>query len=170
MTIYFKNTKQKYVLVFDIEFDHLVLIQFSGLLFERVGEDLYTLSRSVNVYQNKKVSYPFTNYTKLNNHFLEENGVAQKDMVQVIEDDFLADIPKNDLLIISHGLKSDITILSHNFINLKYDATTIEPIAGYCTATNARSILKRNSDLTLEDLANESGYYIGQPHDAYHDA
>jgi hypothetical protein len=169
MNIYLRNTTKKYVLVFDIEFDHQTLIQFSGLLFERIGEDIYQLSRSANSYATKKLSYPFMQYTGIYQKYLDENSITKEDLIQLIEDDFLKDVPRDELLLVSHGLKSDQTILQMNFVNFIFDSITLQKIEGYCTAENARKILKRNSELTLEDLSNECGYYISQPHDAYHD-
>lgn len=170
MTLYFKGETHKYILIFDIEFDHQTLIQFAGLLFESAGNGLYNLARSANVYVSQTVSYPFMNYTRITNSFLEENGIPRIDAVQIIEDDFLKDISVNELLVISHGLKSDLTILQHNYVNLLYDDKTLKAIDGYCTALHARKTLARNSELTLEDLSNECGFYISQAHDAYQDA
>ena len=50
MIIYLKDVKQKYVLVFDIEFDQKSLVQFVGVLLEKVGKNLFAISRSVNQY------------------------------------------------------------------------------------------------------------------------
>ena len=47
------------------------------------------------------------------------------------------------------------------------DLTT--DIDGYCTFTNARRILGRTNQLTLQDIASECGYYLHNAHNAYSD-
>ena len=169
MIIYFKDVKEKYVLVFDIEFDQKTLVQFAGVLLERVGENLYTISKSMNQYVAHKPSYYFQRYTGLNRIFLADNGIQLKDLVQLVEDVLLVDVPRSDLLVVSHGLKNDLLVLEQNMINLKYDRNSLEPIHSYCTFTNARRILQRTNHLKLDDVARETGYYPTNGHDAFSD-
>ena len=42
-------------------------------------------------------------------------------------------------------------------------------VDGYCTFTNARRILGRQNELTLNDIAMECGYYLHNAHNAYND-
>lgn len=169
MVIYLKDVKEKYVLVFDIEFDQKVLVQFAGVLLERVGPNLYAISKSLNQYVVHKPSYHFQRYTGLSRKFLTENGVQLKDLVQLVEDVLLEDVPLSDLLVVSHGLKNDLIVLEHNMINLKYDKVSLEFINGYCTFTNARRILQRGNHLKLDDIARETGFYPVHRHDAFSD-
>lgn len=169
MIIYLKGVQQKYVLVFDIEFDQKDLVQFAGILLKQVGENLFITARSVNQYVVHKPSYHFQRYTGLTKTFLTENGITLKDLAQVVEDVLLKDVPRNDLLVVSHGLKNDRLVLSQNLINLIYDIETLEPIKGYCTFINARRLLERASQLKLSDISREIGVYPISKHDAFSD-
>jgi DNA polymerase III alpha subunit (gram-positive type) len=168
--IYFENETHKYVLIFDIEFDRSDIIQFAGILFKSVGGGVYAVYRTLNTYVSSNPSYPFKMYTNLTREFLEENGVRKEDLVQQIEDVLLKDIPLDNLLVVSHGLKSDREILIKNYINLQYDPKTIKPIDGYCTFIHARKILKRATNLKLGDIARECGWYPDREHNAFNDA
>lgn len=170
MIIYTENTSYPYLLFFDIEFDQQQLVQFAGLLFKRIGDNIYQLCRSCNQYINHKPSYPFTQYTGLTKQFLSENGTRTTDVIQVVLDEFLKDIPKDKMLVISHGLKNDRKTLLENKLNLSYDERTLKDIPGYCTFSNAKTILKRNEHLKLNELATECGFYLDGAHNAYHDA
>lgn len=169
MIVCFKNEKHPYVLIFDIEFDKEVLIEFAAVLFQKIAEDLYAPCRTINQYVSHIASYPFQKYTGLTSDFLIENGIGSKDLVQLVEDEFLKDIPLSELLVVSHGLKNDRIVLDNNFINFKYDRLTMQPIDGYCTFNNARRILKRQDQLKLGDIAKECGFYPINEHNAYSD-
>lgn len=170
------NENHPYLLFIDLEFfnnrnidgvseNHLV--QFAGLLFQWIDEDTYQLKSSINEYVTDKVCYPFMEYTSITNNFLVENGIPLNDMIASIEEDFLKDIPLNEIMIISHGLKNDRLILNENGLNLSvYDG---KPIDGYCTFENARKILGRKEHLTLSDVCQECGYYLHHAHNAYND-
>lgn len=169
------NENHPYLLFIDLEFfnnkikdetnNHLV--QFAGLLFKWIDTDTYQLMRSCNEYVTEKVCYPFAEYTSITTNFLTENGVPLKDLILSVEEDFLKDINKEEILVISHGLKNDRLVLIENGLNLNF--TNNKPIDGYCTFENARRILKRKEQLTLTDLCNECGYYIHHAHNAYND-
>ena len=46
------NENHKYLLFIDLEFSNQELVQFAGLLFNRIEDDTYQLSGSVTVYIN----------------------------------------------------------------------------------------------------------------------
>lgn len=161
------NEKHNYLLFIDLEFSNQQLVQFAGLLFQRVDDETYQLSRSLNLYISQKVCYPFVEYTNITNNFLEENGIPIDDARALIFDDFLLDIPLNELEVISHGLKNDRLVLLSSDINLS--SCGDNPIDGYCTYMNARRILARPNHLTLNDIAEEAGYYLHSAHNAYND-
>lgn len=167
------NEKHPYLLFLDIEFNNRDLVQFAGLLFVLIDTDgTYQLMRSCNQYVTTKVCYPFVDYTNITNDFLTENGITLKDLKLIIFDDFLSDVPLNELEVISHGLKNDRIILQENGINLStygIEGDKIMPIDGYCTFNNSKRILGRDTRLTAMDLAEESGYYLHQAHNAYND-
>ena len=162
------NENHSYLLFIDLEFNNQDLVQFSGLLFNWIDDNTYQLAKSYTVYITQKVCYPFAEYTSITNNFLAQNGISLADATVGILDDFLGEVSVKDLLLISHGLKNDRIVLERAGINL----TTYEddkPIDGYCTFTNARRILGRANHLTLNDLAEESGYYLHNAHNAYND-
>lgn len=173
MTIHCYNENHPYLLFIDIEFDKENLIQFAGLLFRRIDNEVYQLIRSGNQYKSpdNRVCYPFVEYTGLTNDFLKENGIPAEDLKNFIIEDMLEDIPLNELEIISHGLRNDRLVLLRNGINLSTyteDGKSF-PIDGYCTYKNARRILNRNSNLKEGDLAEESGYFMHNAHNAFCD-
>ena len=167
------NENHPYLLFIDLEFftnkdeSAARLVQFAGLLFKWIDDETYQLMRSCNEYVTEKVCYPFAEYTSITSNFLAENGIPLKDMVASIKEDFLKDIPLNELLVISHGLRNDRLVMVDNGLNLSI--VDGMPIDGYCTFENARKILQRTYSLTLADLAEECGYYLHHAHNAYND-
>lgn len=176
MVIKIFNEKHKHLLFIDIEFDSSRLIQFAALLFTKIEAEengnIYQLEKSYNAYVVEKVGYPFMEYTNITNTWLTNNGVPIEDIKKFIYGDLLADVDYNELLVISHGLKNDRIILNRNGINLSNyvskDGRTL-PIDGYCTYNNSKRIFNRDHNLTLEDLADECGYFLHGAHNAYND-
>lgn len=176
MIIHCYNEKHKNLLFIDIEFDHRNLLQFAGLLFQRIDDcGNYQLSRSINQYRSpeEKVGYPFVEYTGLTGNFLVENGVSLKSLQSLIFDDFLEGVDLSSLEVISHGLKNDRAILLENGIDLSTctskDNNNKLPIDGYCTFKNSQRILGRKQNLKESDIAEEAGYYIHNAHNAFND-
>lgn len=161
------NENHNYLLFIDLEFSNQDLVQFAGLLFKRIDDETYQLIRSLNTYVSRKVCYPFMEYTSITNSFLEENGIPLSDAKMLIMEDFLMDVPLNEIEVISHGLKNDRIVLNNSGINLL--TYNNKPIDGYCTYMNGRRILERQNHLTLVDIAEESGYYVHAAHNAYND-
>ena len=162
------NENHPYILFIDLEFNNQELVQFSGLLFKNIDTDTYQLAKSYTVYIAQTVCYPFAEYTSITNSFLATNGIPLHDAKVGIEEDFLANIPLKDILLVSHGLKNDRIVLTKNNININVYGDN-HPVDGYCTFTNARRILGRANHLTLQDLSEESGYYLHNAHNAYND-
>ena len=167
MVIKCYNEKHQYLLFMDLEFNNRDLVQFAGLLFTWIDDDTYQLMRSCNLYITQKVCYPFAEYTAITNNFLKENGVPLRDAIQLINE-FLDDVDLNELSIIGHGLKNDRLVLIENGLEFTHKEDG-QPIDGYCTFNNAKRILKRANRLTLNDLAEECGYYLHHAHNAYND-
>lgn len=167
------NENHPYLLFLDIEFNNRDLVQFAGLLFKQIDADgSYQLMRSCNQYITTRVCYQFMDYTNITTNFLVENGVTINDLRTIIFDDFLYEVPVEELQIISHGLKNDRIILKENNINLStyVDINGKEhPIDGYCTFNNSKRILQRTTHLTASDLAEECGYYLHHAHNAFND-
>lgn len=161
------NENHPYLVFIDLEFNNRDLVQFAGLLFQRIDHETYQLKRSCNQYVTTKVCYPFMEYTSITNSFLNENGIALKDLQSIVFEDFFADIDLKDVQIISHGLKNDRLILKENGLDLRHCGKY--PIDGYCTFNNAKRILKRENKLTALDIASECGYYLHAAHNAFND-
>ena len=125
-------------IIIDLEFNNQTLVQFAGLIFKKIDVETYQLIRSINTYISQKVCYPFTEYTSITNNFLAENGIRLEDAKALIEENFLADVPLNELKVISHGLKNDRIVLNGAGINLS--TYNNKPIDGYCTYINAKKI------------------------------
>ena len=156
------NEHHKYLLFMDVEFNQRDLVQFAGLLFQRIGWDGdYQLMKSCNIYITQKVCYPFAEYTSITNNFLAENGVTLQDARELIFNDLLGDVDLDDLQLISHGLKNDRLIL--------LDKSDGKVVDGYCTFNAAKRVLERQNHLKLEDLATECGYYLHHAHNAFSD-
>ena len=89
------------------------------------------------------------------------------DAIAYIQEEFLGDVDKDDLMIITHGLKNDRLVLKENGLQLvKNNGSSVD---GFCTYNAARRILRRENHLSLEDLCNECGYYLHHAHNAYND-
>ena len=158
----FNNETHEYILFMDIEFDQLNLVQFCGVLLRRLDSSNYVIYRSLNAYVQCKVSKYFMRYTGIENDFLERYGVTISDVRSQIQDELLAGVDGNKLLVVSHGVNGDLHILEENGIDIKHSAT-------FCTFEKAKKILKRKDTLTLEDLCFECGVYPVQEHNAYID-
>lgn len=173
MVIKCYNERHPYLLFMDIEFDNNHLIQFAGLLFKLIDDDgTYQLNGSFNQYVCARVGFPFMDYTGISNNFLEENGVPLNSLKVLLMDDFLGNVPKKDLMIISHGLRNDRLVLTRNGINLSQYADEngiTRPIDGYCTFNNAKRILNRNDHVGAADLGAQFGYYLHNAHNAFND-
>ncbi len=159
----FQDETHRYILFIDIEFDQMQLVQFCGLLFQRVDGSNYVLQKSLNAYVNTAVSYYFTKYTHISQEFLQQNGVPLPDVRAQIFDDLLGDVDPNHLLLVSHGTRGDINVLKANGIDLAPNST-------FCTFENAKRILHRKKNISLEDLGFESAYYPVNEHNAFTDA
>ena len=165
------NESHPYLLFIDLEFCNkektTQLIEFSGLLFKNIDDNTYQLMSSYTGYVTEKVCYPFAEYTAINNNFLEENGIPLKDMIDIIMNDFLGKIPLNSLRDLSEF--KDGLVFKYRDTNKNLSTYNEKPIDGYCTFTNARRILERSNHLTLNDIAEEAGYYLHNAHNAYQD-
>lgn len=158
----FHNETHEYILFIDTEFDQQELVQFCGLLFRQIDGSNYVPYRSLNVYIQLPVTAGFTRYTNISSKFLEHNGVTLEDARWQINECLLKDVGKN-ILLVSHGLHSDLTVLAKNHISLPHAAE-------FCTFEKAKTILHRFTQLSLDDLAKEAAIYPAIEHNAYIDA
>lgn len=158
----FNNESHEYILVLDTEFDQQELIQFAGILLRRVGDGSYVIYRSLNVYIQKPVTAIFTRYTQITSSFLEQYGVTLEDAKWQINDCLLKGV-NGDVLLVGHGLHSDLSVLERNGIILRHAAE-------FCTFEKAKHILGRLTRLSLDDLARDASIYPAIEHNAYLDA
>lgn len=172
MVIKCYNEKHEWLLFMDIEFEQLALVQFAGALFKKIDDETYQLAASINQYVSTSVGVFFQDYTNITQDFINSNGVDIDSLRDLLFGELLQNVNKEDLLIISHGLKNDRLVLKENGFNLNtYEdqCGKTKPIDGYCTFNNAKRILNRDKKLKLEDLAEEAGYYLTCAHNAYND-
>lgn len=165
MLLYIPNENHEYTVFFDTEFNQQKLVQVSMILYERIhyeGIPLYLLSGSINIYIKNYINHFFTNYTGIDQFFLNKNAISELEAKTEIEN-FLKDVPKDErTLLIAHGIKQDAELL----LDLGVE---IENMDRYCTYENSKTILNRERNLRLVDICNEAGYFTDQ-HDAYSDA
>lgn len=164
MLLYFPNEQHKHIVFFDTEFDNRKVAQVALILYEAVDVEetkVYLLKGSLNIYISQEVSIFFTNYTGITQSFLDIYGVSEEKAATLLNN-FLEDLDIKETLFVAHGIKQDMDLLLMLGVN-------VEHVERYCTYNAAKRLLGRETNLTLLDVCNESGYYADQ-HDAYTDA
>ena len=165
MLMYFKNIKQPYVLITDIEYDKDNVLQCAGFIFKLVDEKNYIYQLAVNF--NWYIKVPSVDkyaikYTGLTPEFLNENGISKEEFIKTFTQ-LISNYNPEDMLFVSHGAQNDRLVMK------KFGVNTL-PLHSYCTYKNARRILNRESILTLANVAEEAGYKLFDEHDAHSDA
>lgn len=160
--LYFHNVNNEYILFLDTEFDQMHLVQFAGLLFRRVEDNFYIPYRSLNTYIQYPVGGAFMRYTGITDKFLEHHGVTLLDFACQLQDDLLNGI-SDDILLVSHGLSTDLHVLQSSGIVIPHTKE-------FCTFEQGRRILHRQNCLSLEDIAIEASIYPITEHNAIADA
>lgn len=165
MILFLDNIEKEYVCTFDIEHDHGNILQFAGVLFKRIGDNLYQIARSINAYKKESEVSPFiASLTGLDAEFLNEVGVEEDEFKETISN-LISGIDPNDVLFVSHGVTQDWSALKENGL--------VDPDFNYnklCTYRMAKRVLNRDKNLRLSDIARECGYYVHNAHNAYDDA
>lgn len=164
MIIYLSDIDKPYVCAFDLEHDQGRLLQYAGILFKRVGINLYQICRSVNFYiKQEKLSAFIENFSHIDLDFIKTYGIT-KEEGQKLLNDFLKDIDSEDVLFVSHGVCQDyLTLKENNF----YLGDVVQTL---CTYELAKEVLDRKNNLTVSDIAQECGYMNPCNHNAYGDA
>lgn len=159
MILYLKNIEAPYICVFDIEHDKGKLIQFAGIMFKRVGNFLYQICRSINIYiKRDSLSDFITNLSGIDINFLNNNGVTIEDF----KDKFNSFINvNNDILFVSHGIHQDSMVLKENGIS-------IDDFPHLCTYKLAKRT--NDSGYSLSSLSEKYGLPVSIAHNAYEDA
>lgn len=164
--LYYLKDEHDYILVFDIEFDNFLLVQFAGVLLKKIEKNVYIKYKQLNIYNRCQVSYMFSSYTGISQNFLNENGSPLDSIRDLIENDLLKDIDKTKLLLVSHGITNDLIVLIKNGIDIRggKDADL------FCTFTKSKKIFKKERGYGLETMAMEALYYQIDAHNALDDA
>ena len=164
MKIQLKHIPQTKIAIFDIEYDQGSLVQFASLILHKDEPNIFSLKKSINIYikQSHLLNSFFTNYTNITDEFLRDNG-QDLAVARTLVDEVVFNIPKENILLVSHGIKNDLELLNENNISLDCIPNT------YCTYEKAKKLLHRNNHLKLKDVAAESGYYMFNEHNAYAD-
>lgn len=164
MLLYIPNETHKNLVFFDTEFNDQKLIQISMIIYESLtlnGTSVYLLKGSINLYVQNDINFFFTRYTGITQEFLNKNAISEAEAVEKLEK-FLYGLNNKDTLFVAHGIKQDMQLLTALGID-------ISGVDRYCTYTAAKRLLKRDKQLKLIDVCNESGYFAEQ-HDAYSDS
>lgn len=170
MIVLFKGIEYPHVLIFDAEYNEGHLIQFAGVLFRRIEEDVYQIEKSLNIYvklEEGKVNPFIQDFTGITDSFLFKYGESLEEAQKQIMD--LIDFPAGEILVVSHGLINDRMTLLNNGIDFYFDKDENE-IIGHCTYNAAKEIFNRDKKLSLQDISLESGIFLGNDHSAFHDA
>ena len=164
MRLQIKKTRQKNIIIFDIEYDQSSLVQLAFLILTKKEPTIFELTKSFNVYvkTNQPLNNFFKRYTNITDDFLCDNGVDLA-VAEALVNEVMLDIDINDTLIVSHGVQNDLDLLLQNKIDFK------KIKEHYCTYNSAKKILQRNNRLSLQDVAAEGGYYMFDAHNAYAD-
>jgi DNA polymerase III alpha subunit (gram-positive type) len=167
MLVVFKGIKENNVLVFDAEYNEGNLIQFSGILFKKVQEDIFQISKSLNLYvklELGRVNRFIRDFTGITDEFLLEYGVtldeANEEIKKLVECD-------GSIIFVSHGLYNDRQILLDNRID--FYGEDEEQLPGICTYKMAQRVLKRQNKLSLTDVAADAGVFLSNTHNAFDD-
>ncbi|MFW5889572.1 MAG: exonuclease domain-containing protein [Bacillota bacterium] len=167
----FKNVKYKNLVVFDAEYNEGDIIQFSGIMFRKVQDDIFQVSKSINLYiklpHNKQMNSFIERFTGITDKFLEQDGEdlfkAKRKIYEFLE-------AEGDILFVSHGLTNDRKILLDNGIDFYASKDESQDYYGSCTYNMAKRILNREKNLSLTDIAMEAGWFIFNGHNAFDDA
>lgn len=171
MLVVFKNIKYDNVLVFDAEYNEGDLIQFSSIMFRKVEENIFQISKSINIYvklpEGTRMNRFIQDFTGITDNFLAEHGVeldeAVKQIGQFIEH-------AGSMVFVSHGLYNDrLTLFSNGVDFYEKNAQTEAVLPGICTYNLAKKVLKRQNKLSLGDVATEAGLFISNHHNAFDD-
>lgn len=161
MQIFFNNETHNHLLFIDSEWDGEILIQFSGILFEKRKNNLYELISSFNFYvKEANISHFFTNFTGITPNFLNKFGLEYEDL-KLFWKEFTINYP--DLFIIGHNIESDKYILWKNGIDLNKFET-------FCTYTHYKDLFPNERNYNVKDIAEKEGWFLISPHDSYCDA
>lgn len=164
MIVYFQNLNSPYVAAIDTEHDQGTMIQFAGILLRNIGDSLFQVEKSMNFYVKKDRLNDFTTrFTHINVPFLEAYGITTEEAQEKFFNDFVGDIPLEDITFVSHGIKQDSIVMKHSGLN-------IDEADHLCTYTLAKKVLKREKKIKLSDVLLEAGFCSVLEHNAYTDA
>jgi DNA polymerase III epsilon subunit-like protein len=164
MVLYIPNEGHQNIIFFDTEFNDRKLIQVAMIIYEAIninGIEAYVLKGSINVYITNEINYFFTRYTGITAGFLDSCSISELEATTLINE-FLKDLNNSSTLLVAHGIKQDIDLLTTMGVKL-------DKVEQYCTYNHSKTLLNRDKNLKLIDVCNESGYFADE-HDAYSDA
>lgn len=161
MQVVFKNEEHNHLLFIDSEWDGEILIQFSGVLFEKREKSLYELVSSFNLYVKEPIiSHFFTDFTGITPYFLNKFGLEYENL-KLFWKEFITNYP--DLFIIGHNINSDKKVLWKNGIDISGFET-------FCTYQNYKKIFPNEKKYDIDSIAQKEGWFLLSPHDSYFDA
>lgn len=158
MLVVFPNMATDNVLVMDVEFDNMKVLQVAGMFFSRIKGDVFKLNQTFNKYVKRdKVGYYAARHTGLTVDFLQENGTDLEEFVEEMNL-IMLDFDLNKTVFVSHGTKGDRKVLR--------EAGLLLPAHSLCTYKLAQRTLDKDSGFKLQDVAAKSGFNANNYHDA----
>lgn len=172
MLVVFKGIEDQNVIVFDAEYNEGDLIQFSGIFFKKLKNEIYQISKSINLYvkleEGHRINHFIEEFTGITDIFLEEKGIDLEEAIDEINDFIKSD---EKILFVSHGLYNDRQTLLANGIDFYgKDRDERNPkYRGICTYNLAKKVLKKDGKLKLGDVAEEAGLFLSNGHNSFDD-
>lgn len=165
MIVFFKDLDLDNLAIIDAEYNEGEIIQFAGLMFKRIGDSLYQVSKSENIYiklpYNKQVNSFIRRFTGITNQFLREEGQDLEDAIEEINEFFYVE---GSLGIVAHDMSNDVDFLHDNGIYIEDIADEL-----ICTYKLSQKIYKQGQKLNLKALALEAGFKHDNTHNAIDD-
>ena len=164
MIIKLDNINFKNIILFDIEYDQNSLVQLAFIILGAKEPNVFEIQKSFNVYfkQSHLLTPFFTSYTNINDVYLRNNGLDLP-RARTLVDEVVFDIEPENTLLVGHGIDNDMRLLDEHKICLSRFSNR------YDTYKHAQKVLKRNTGLTLADIAAEDCYFMFNEHNAYSD-
>lgn len=166
MIVFFEKMELDNIAVIDAEYNEGELIQFAGLMFRRIGDGLYQVSHSINIYvklpNGRQVNNFIRKFTGITNYFLQKEGVELSVAAHDIEE-FLS--VSGSLGIVAHDVQNDNDFLYDNGINIESFADEL-----ICSYKLSQKVYKdTDQKLNLKALSSEAGFQHDNTHNALDD-
>lgn len=163
MIYYMRGMEKPYIMAIDVEYDKDKIIQLGSILLKNIGGCLYQPCRSLNVYiAQTNICQFIQDYTNITKEFMKEYGDSLEE-AQSKWSAYIDGLKTEDVLVVSHGINQDSIIMRSNGFD-------IDCFEHWCTYNHAKWVFKRQNNVGLADILQESGLIPVGEHNAYGDA